>query len=113
MTKTYADYPFAFSLIAGHFRENSVPGSITAVKSMTGHMEVCNGEQPIFEAANKFLFEMGKTHEELFDLGFTQALGTDEMLEADNDEQKRLCAEHDRQLGLDHEVVRALVDLIY
>ena len=110
--KTFADYPLCHWFVAGHAAENSLP--------MNAHEIIRDNvidfeEESIWVAAEAAFKRLGHTGtQKLFELGYKQAMSTDEIAEARDDaERDRLTKEFDKSLGLNDPAIAALADSIY
>ena len=110
--KVYKDYPHVHSFIAGHAAENSVP--LDNAREIIALFVVDKIEEQVFAQAEEYLKGLSKNHQELFSLGYQQAMGTEAIAEApDTTTHDRLMAEYDKALGLADPSIEALVKLIY
>lgn len=111
MSKKFKDYPFAHSFVAGHAAQSSKPFN---AREETADFAVLKEEEPLWAAADKALAALGKNHHELYSLGYQQAMGTDEMLEApDSISRERMYYEYDVKLGIANPAIQELSKSLY
>jgi hypothetical protein len=117
---TYKQFPHCHAFAAGHAAENSIPHDafhrLRDCEVLQTEINLWNRTETVL-AALKLDTPGGKISERqaaLFQLGYTQAMGTDEIADAaDDTERDKLEKEYDQKLGLDDPTIREFVISLY
>jgi hypothetical protein len=117
---TYKEFPHCHAFAAGHAAENSIPHDafhrLRNCEVLQTEINLWNRTETVL-AALKLDIPGSKISERqaaLFQLGYIQAMGTDEIADAADDaERAKLEKEHDQELGLDDPIIKEFVDSLY
>jgi len=115
---TYKQFPHCHAFAAGHAAENSIP--FDAFDRLADHevlpteVDLWNRTETVFAAMKLSGGPIHQRQNALFDLGYQQAEGTDEIADAADDaERERLEKEYDQKLGLDDPTIREFMISLY